>query len=92
MTAPQNRDLPTLHEGEYWIQPLKIPRLDNHKVTLLSAHFGSPSPNPKRAGSALVVGFFKSGASDAILHPPDRDFDSGRNRHHSTTTMIHRKR
>ncbi len=35
MTAPQNRDLPTLHEGEYWIQPLKIPRLDNHKVTLL---------------------------------------------------------
>lgn len=47
MTAPQNRDLPTLHEGEYWIQPLKIPRLDNHKVTLLSAHFGSPSPDPK---------------------------------------------
>lgn len=44
MTAPQNRDLPTLHEGEYWIQPLKIPRLDNHKVTLLSAHFGSPLP------------------------------------------------
>ncbi len=57
MTAPQNRDLPTLHEGEYWIQPLKIPRLDNHKVTLLSAHFGSPSPDPKRAGSALVVAF-----------------------------------
>ncbi len=60
MTAPQNRDLPTLHEGEYWIQPLKIPRLDNHKVTLLSAHFGSPSPDPKRAGFALVVGFFLS--------------------------------
>lgn len=48
MTAPQNRDLPTLHKGEYWIQPLKIPRLDNHKVTLLSAHFGSPFPRPQK--------------------------------------------
>lgn len=60
MTAPQNRDLPTLHEGEYWIQPLKIPRLDNHKVTLLSAHFGSPFPKPQKGWFCAGCGLFLS--------------------------------
>ncbi|EIB3363796.1 hypothetical protein K8T44_004230 [Salmonella enterica] len=45
-------------------------------MTLVSAHFGSPFPNPKKgqfyAGSEL----FKSDASDTFPHPSDRAFDN----------------